>query len=430
MVTIAPFRALRYAKGHDLAKLTSPPHDVITDEEAAEMRKTPEHIANLILPAGDGMEKYEAARRNMQELIENGVLVRDDAPGYYLYELTHMVDGELRTMRGLFARIALDPTYQHIKRHEFTLKKKKRDRFHLQQATKANLESIWLLYRDERAWVEELMTSNAYEELLRFTDEAGAEHCVYKVTRTEAVVEITAQFEDRDVVIADGHHRYQTALDIYAEDPTEGNASLLVCLVRDTSPAVRIEPTHRLLFDLDLDLEQVLEQAKKSWIVEPLDETGPDALRALVDEDPTTCVLLAQDPALQAHHLRLKPEVQAAESSALDRLTVQRVHTHLLEALGASPVEDHVHYTRTAKEAVDAVHEGKYPYAVMLTGESNESVFDVTAEGNLMPQKSTFYIPKLRSGLVLAPSDEARPKSWQELGGDGGKMRFDLPDLS
>ena len=425
MVAIAPFRAVRYDPSRvDLPTVTSPPNDVIEpDEAAAHLARDPKSFLRVILPpeqAGDAAypaspNKYERARDQIAAWLGDGTLVRDDRPAFYPYTIRH----HGVSMRGFFTRIRLDPTYTFIRRHEKTLGKKKQDRLHLTETTRCNTESIWLLYRDERGWVDEVLSSNAFDEILRCTDEDGMEHRVWRVDRPEAVGEVIAQFEDRTVVIADGHHRYQTALDHHARTGLDTDDSLLVCLVRDTDPGLRIDPTHRLVFGLPFDdLHTALERAAEHWdIMGHLDlpddaTTAGDEARRLVDADPHSCIVLAADDAV---HLRLKDGHGVDEGRGrLDSLVVTQVHERLLSPWGVDMdrVEDHLHYTRTAKEAVEAARTKRVPFVVMLAGEDVDAVLDVASQGHVMPQKSTFFVPKLRSGLVMGPLDEPSPKDW------------------
>lgn len=431
MVAIAPFRAVRYNANVSLSKVTSPPNDVIPDDELREFWQEPHNITHIILPEpqeGDadfptGPNKYERARDRLHAWLQDGTLVRDDKPALYMYEIRH----DQGVMTGFFARLKLDPTYTEIRRHEMTLKKKKADRLFLKTATNADTESIWMLYRDERGWVDEILRSNAHEELCRFTDEEGVEHAVWRVDRPEAVAEIVAQFEDRTVVIADGHHRYQTALDHAANTGRDEDNSLLVCLVRDTDAGLRIEPTHRLLYNVSFDLNDL---DALPWSQHPLSlpddhvEAGR-VIRAWVDTEPGRCVLLHADGALG---LQLQEAVSEGRGR-LDTLHVTAVHDRLLAPLGINDPEAHIHYTRTATEAVEKIRSGAYPYCVMLAGEDVDSVLDVASAGHVMPQKSTYFVPKLRSGLLLSPLDEPSPVPWQQVAGDGGRAKFDLPEL-
>ncbi len=424
MVAIAPFRALRY-KDADLAAVTSPPHDVIQPEdESSFLDRDAKNVCHVILPHGD----YAKAAATLQAWMADGTMVRDDAPALYLYEVRHGPPEDRHVMRGLFCKLLLDPSYTDVKRHEMTLKKKKSERLELLRATNVNTESIWLSYRDERGWVEEILTSNAFDELARFTDEDGTEHRLWRIDRPEAVQEVIAQFEDRHLVIADGHHRYQTSLNRYAETGKPEHASMLVCLVRDTDPGVRIEPTHRLVADTGFATGADAVAAADAWEAQPVtlpaDDAEAGALLQQQIRDSRTCAVVAPDG---AWILRLKEGMEVQEGrGTLDALAVTRVHDRLLSAWGITDVEGRVTFTQSHAGAVRAGRAGGA--AVLLHPEPAHAVLDVCEEGHLMPQKATFFVPKLRSGLLMAPLDEAPPVPLSQQV-EPGKMDFRPPPL-
>ena len=428
MVHIAPFRALRYA-GQDMAKVTSPPHDVITDEERdAFLAADPHNVVAVTLPPG-GEERFEAAARTLKAWQEDGTSVRDDGPAFYRYQIDH--DGG--TMTGFFCKIAVDPSYETIRRHEMTLPKKRSTRLQLLQACDTNPESIWLLYRDERGWVDEVLASNALDCLYDFTDEEGLRQRLWRVDRPEAVMEIQAQFEDRTVVIADGHHRYATQVKHALATGRDQDASLLVCMVRDTDPGLAIRPTNRLMLDLPFANLQAAVEATSDWQLTQLDLPGGDDaaeaafLRGHV-EDTRTVVAYGPDGAWK---MRYEGSLDQGRGR-LDRLAVTVLHDHLLTkhwGVVMENVEDHLTYSRSDEETVRLVRSGAHPCAVFLAPEPVDAVLDVASEGHVMPQKATYFVPKLRSGLVLAPCDEPKPRALDE-GLEPGGPDFQMPPLS
>ncbi|MES2153583.1 MAG: DUF1015 domain-containing protein [bacterium] len=447
MVAIAPFRALRYSPTRiNLATSTSPPHDCVTADEADGLRRGDEHnILHIALPPaepGDGdttaaPSKYSRAGMHLREWMHNGVLVRDARPGLYLYQVTTGPLDDRRTMSGFFARLALDATGTQVRPHEHTLQRPKRDRLHLREATGTDVEAIWLLYRDPRGWVHELLESNAFDEVARFTDEAGSEHRLWRVDRYEAVTEITAQFDDRELVIADGHHRYRTALEQFAATGRPEHGSILVCLVRDNDPGLRIEATHRLVHGLPRDADAARQAAlDRNWdaVTVPL---GKDLvyeakrLTGLLDDGRKAIVVGRANGGLGAQLLTLKPSAKSAAPGRLATLAVTRVHEFLLAPWGVAPErpEQHLRYARDAAAALHDIEAGLCQYAVLLPPEPVDAVLDVAEAGQLMPQKATYFVPKLRSGLVLSLLDEPIPRGWKELAGDGGRPEFRLPPL-
>ncbi|HLF16448.1 MAG TPA: DUF1015 domain-containing protein, partial [Candidatus Thermoplasmatota archaeon] len=322
MVAIAPFRALRYDGARtDLAAVTTPPHDVISPAEREAFALRPESMAHLILPEprpGDAEppaapNRFLRTRDLLAAWTRERVMERDAKPALYAYEVTHRWGpaGTPLRMRGVFARIRLDPTYREVRRHERTLTGRKRDRLHLREATRCDVEPIWLLYRDERGWVEEVLWSNAYDELLRFTDEAGTEHRLWRIDRPEAIDEVVAQFEERHAVIADGHHRYQTALDHAAATGDLRHGAILACLVRDNDPGLRIQATHRILARLPFGADEALRRAARLWESEPVALRDLESALAGLDPEGRECIVVLQDksgPAL--HRLRLRGDAE------------------------------------------------------------------------------------------------------------------------
>ncbi len=435
MVQIAPFRALRYTRD-DISSVTSPPHDVLTAEERDAFVAADAHnICELTLPKGDE-GRYRACAETLKKWQADGIIARDEKAGYYLYEVHHAGG----VMTGFFARIAVDPDYETIRRHEHTLPKKRSDRLEILRTTDTNLESIWMLYRDERGWVEEVLRGSAFDELARLRDEEGMEHVLWRVDRSEAVEEVTAQFDDRTVVIADGHHRYATQLKHWQETGRDEDGSILVCLVRDSDAGLSIKPTDRLIIDYPFPSLAAAIAAAQRWNAEEMnlpesDEAAAAALRAAVNNDPKIVTVAGLEAGtVRAWKLSLRDDVALDQGrGTLDRLAVTILHDHLLQAswgLVPENVEEHLKYTRSDVEAVQRVRSGEFPAVVLLAGEPVEAVLDVASEGHLMPQKATYFVPKLRSGLLMSPCDEPRPTGWAARVTDPGKADFRLPDLS
>lgn len=451
MAAVAPFRALRFDPAKvDLATATSPPHDCITTAQRdAFLANDPENIVKVVLgpeQAGDaepnqGANKFTRADATLRRWIGDGTMARDARPAFYRYTIEHGPTGARRTLQGVFARVRLDPTYIEVRRHEKTLQRKKRERLHLREATGVDTEPIWLLYRDERGWVDEILASNAVDELARFTDEDGNEHRLWRVDRPEAVTEVVAQFDDRHLVIADGHHRYQTALDHHAATGRPEHGSILACLVRDNDPGTRIDSTHRLVLKPALPFPEAIAAAANHWSASlvPL-PAGPDqavlaAIKASLGRPGTKdlVVLGLDNGRLAARRLALKPGSQLdGKRGRLDTLAVTLLHERLLRdgwGLDLDKPEESLRFTRDLAEAVEAVRSGMVPLAVLPPPEPVHAVLEVAEQGHVMPQKATYFVPKLRSGVVLGPLDEAPPVPWREVAGDGGRPDTRLPRI-
>jgi uncharacterized protein (DUF1015 family) len=407
---LRPFRALRPGPSLTLADTTTPPHDCFTlAERDAFLARDPHNVARLVrgqeLP-GDGEGPHPPswharAAATLRTWVREGALVRDRAPALYLYTITHGPPGAQRTLTALVGRVELDATKTRVRPHEATLSRPKKDRLRLREATACDVEPIWLLYRDPRGWVNEIASSNAFDELVRFTDEDGHEHRLWRVDRGEAVGELVAQFEDRTLVIADGHHRYQTALDDAAQAKDPRRAAILAILVRDDDPGLAIEATHRLVVTLPFAADELLARLP-AWTAAKV----PDPLAALANlpADGREVVLLAGK---DAWRLRLKPEAELRRGlGRLDTLAVSRLQERALGPWGIPAGDERVQFTRDAAQAVAAARSGEAAAVFLLPPESPAAVLDVAAQGHLMPPKATYFVPKPRSGLFFAPLDE------------------------
>ncbi len=409
-MAIRPFRAVHFGASQPLRDVTTPPHDCFTLEERDRfVARHPKNIARIVRgieQAGDGEGPEDAswhkrAAKTMQDWLADGTLVREAHPALYLYTITHGPADDRRTLTALVARVEVDSTGTRIRPHEATLTRPKKDRLRLRQAARCDVEPIWMLYRDPNGWVNEVASSNAIDELLRFTDDDGHEHRLWRVDRREAVGEILAQFEERTLVIADGHHRYQTALEDAAGHPAEARqrGAILTMLVRDDDPGLSIEATHRMLTTLPFPVGEAL-QRLPAWTsascADPLMAVG--SLRS----DETILVT-----ALGAWRLRLRP-AQALERGlgALDALAVSRLQERALAPWGFEAGHDALRFTRDAQAAIEAVRSGAMLAVFLLPPETPASVLDVASSGRLMPPKATYFVPKPRSGLLLAPLDE------------------------
>lgn len=404
---LQPFRALRYAAGTDLAAVTTPPHDCFTlAERDAFLAQNPHNVARLVRGAeqpgdgeGPGHPSWHArAADTMRSWVADGTLRRDARPALYLYTIEHGPAHARRTLTALVARVALDPSGARIKPHEATLLRPRKDRLRLRQATGCDVEPIWMLYRDPRGWINEVAASNAIDELSRFTDADGHEHRLWRVDRAEAVGELVAQFEERTLVIADGHHRYQTALEDAAATGDARRAAILTMLVRDDDPGLAIEATHRLVTTLPFPVAEAPARLP-AWSAMP----EPAPLRALADLAPHECILATT---AGAWRLRLKPEAELQRGlGRLDTLAVSRVQERALAPWGLAPGDDRVRFSRDAAAALEDVRAGRAAAAFLLPPESPSAVLDVASAGRLMPPKATYFVPKPRSGLLMAPLD-------------------------
>lgn len=436
MADVRPLPALRYAPGTDLAAVVTPPYDVISPEaQAAYYARDPHNIIRLELgceEAGDDelANKYTRAAADFADWRLNGIL-RQDPPAYYLYEQTFSAGGRDYRKLSLLARVRLEPWEAGVVLpHERTMSKPKQDRLALMRATAANLSPLMVLYDDPAGTLAaRLAPIEEAAPTVAFTDEAGEGHRLWLLDDPARISEIADFFRDRQLYIADGHHRYETALAYRDEqaalrkEPLPGDDPLnftLMALSAIEDPGLVVLPTHRILRDLDAARLAALDDLLPRFFdVQPLGapDTG-EALGALVEAGSSggTAFVLARPAGLMLLRLNAAGRAAmdaldgeyAAATSAWRQLDLAALHALLLDRLlGITPemvrAGEHISYTRDAAEAVAAVRAGHASAAALVNPTPPTAIRDVARASDRMPQKSTYFYPKLITGLVINP---------------------------
>jgi len=389
VAVIRPLAGLRYDPAHvgDVGLVLAPPYDVISPaEQTALYGRSPQNVVRLILPREP--DRGAASARTLRARVESGVLVREPLPAIYLYsQQFSLPDGSTRRRDGIICRLRLEDFSRGIVRpHERTLPGPKADRLAILRATGANLSPIFGLYARPGEPVRELV-GPVGEPVV----DVNGWHQLWRVTDPAAIARVEAALAPETVIIADGHHRYETALEY--RDEQRGNdaaAFVLAYLANMEEEGVVILPTHRLVrAPLPPDLDASL---RADFEVEPL----PASRRRAGEID---CVL-------PDRRLRLRPRPTAharlaALPAALRTLDVELLHQAILEPiLGADPAA--LEFTHDDDEAADAVRTGRAAAAFLLNPPSMAAVRAVCLAGELMREKSTYFYPKLATGLVLS----------------------------
>ncbi len=419
MAHVIPYRALRFTeKAGDIARLTCPPYDIISDEQRQSfVQQNPNNIIRLELPR-DGEDPYAAAGEILCSWLHDGILKEDTAPAFYIYDITFDVDGE-KHVTGLVGRVHLEEFEKGIVLpHEFTLSKAKGDRLNLMRATGCNFSNIYSLYRadDPASPIHDVMQLTQKAALLHeMTDEAGLTHRLWALTDERETAAVTAAFKDLKLYIADGHHRYETALNYRNELKEKGvwqeDADYcMMMLVEMSHPGLVVFPTHRIVRDLpDFRAKKLLRACAEYFDVQemPLDslEAGLDTAykaekKAFGFYDGSQSVLLTlKDVAVMD---TLLPDLSATSR----QLDVTVLHSLILERLLGIDKENMANqknliYTREFQEAVQAVESREANCCFLLNPTRVSEIRDVAAAGEKMPQKSTYFYPKLITGLTM-----------------------------
>lgn len=384
--------------------------------------RDPHNVVRLDLPEGEGDAKYAHAAELLAAWSAEGVLTRDDRPAFFTYEqrFDSPVDGQSRTRRGFFAAVRLEPYEERvILPHERTLSGPKEDRRKLLEATRTALSPGFLLFRGDG---ELDRLAAATEVLAEFETPDGIAHRFGRVTTPAVLAAVTASLESAQLLIADGHHRYETALR-YAQERGEGDAAAsrhgLFFLVDENDPELLVLPTHRILHSLpDLDEAGFLQRLGESFVVTslPVELEAPAVLAKLAaagDAGPSFVVRSRTHLVLATLRAEVKPDALPADRAlSLRKLDVVLLHDLILERLlgvsrEAQAAKTNLRYVQDATKALaqSATGADGAQLTFLLNSTPAADVRTVATAGEVMPQKSTFFYPKVPTGLAFLPLD-------------------------
>ncbi len=416
MADVEPLRALHYepAVSGPIVDVVAPPYDVIDSfQRAALLTRSPFNVVAVDLPQGEG-DPYAAAGQLFESWQLQGILVRDPEPAVWAHTQDYTgPDGQRRTRRGFFCRVRIeDYGPGRVRPHERTHPGPKEDRLRLTRATRANISPIFSLYSDpaQAAWAA-LEPATADSPWAEVRDEQDTVHRLWRVGDPAAIAAVQAATADSELLIADGHHRYET-MQAYAEEVGgEGDHRyILMCLVALEDPGLTVFPTHRLVRGLDNARWEALDAA----IARDFDaeEVNADELAPPPGDGP---LVLGYIDVRTQRPMRLALREQAIADAALPGRSAAYRHldTGVLEALvlkGALGLSDEdiahfngMFYARDTDEAFEMVRSGEYDAAFLMRPTPVAAVRAVAAEGENMPPKSTFFFPKLLTGLLFNP---------------------------
>jgi uncharacterized protein (DUF1015 family) len=444
MADIAAFRALRYDPQQvSLDRVVTQPYDKITPAMQEDYYSaSPYNLVRVILgkaQPGDseGSNTYTRAAASFQNWRKHGVLAQDPEPSVYRYTQTFCVPAsaigrvgqervELKRVGFIGAGRIYDYSDQIVYRHEQTLSKPKSDRLSLLRATRAHFGQIFMLYSDPGASVDSVLAGASHPATpdACVTDEYGVVHQLWRIFDTEIIRAVQQKMEGKKLIIADGHHRYETALNYRNErraangssDPNAPYERVMMTLVNMDAPGLVILPTHRLVFGLkSFNLSSLLNAAQPYFETVPLEnsarlesslvrlqEEGRSGPALLIATDDSRVILRARPGAADV----LLPQYTPAQR----QLDVVQLHKILLEqVLGLSEEsirnQENLSYVRDAAEAVGRVDHGEAQIAFLMNPCRVEQVRDIAFAGGVLPQKSTDFYPKLLSGLTIYPLD-------------------------
>jgi|WetSurMetagenome_2_1015567.scaffolds.fasta_scaffold24638_4 uncharacterized protein (DUF1015 family) len=441
MANIYPFRAWRYnTSSVHLDDVVTQPYDKITPAmQQAYYDRSPYNLVRITLglpelfDSENGENVYTRAARDLRAWREQGVLVQEKSPSIFAYAQRFKVPGTdiVKERRGFIALGKVhDYSEKVVFRHEQTLSKPKSDRLNLLKATHAHFGQIFMLYSDPAGSIEKILYDGAGPAEAEVTDEYGVLHRIWKINDPAAIRLLTTAMADKKLIIADGHHRYETALNYSKEhaatapakaesstsqlpQPPYPEAAVMMTFVNMDSDGLVVLPTHRVVHSLaNFDPSAFVKAAEEFFSIEKLPTAeASDYVGALTAQQGTAFVAVTRAGAFL---LRSKPEPVAAALAHLPerqrQLDLSCLHSIVLERLldlDAEKVrqQTNIRYLRDASEAVEQVRKGEADVAFLTNPVTMEQLKEVAFAGDVMPQKSTDFYPKLLSGLTIYALD-------------------------
>ncbi len=436
MAKVLPFKGIRYNQKifSDLSQVTAPPYDVISPQgQKLYYDKHPDNIIRLIL----GMEypedstaenKYTRAKNFFYSWLKNNILVYEDQPSIYFYTQEYKLkdNSSVKVRHGFISLVKLEDFSQGIIcPHEQTLSAPKKDRLELMRNCEANFSQIFGLYED-KSFIMENELSHIYknEPTINIVDHEGTVNKLWKISDTETINKITILMSKKTIVIADGHHRYETALN-YRNERKENNPNhtgnepynyVMFMLVNIDDPGLIILPTHRLIHNLpEINIAMFLEKLSEFFIVTRLKtEDNPEStiinrmeeigknkhvFGLYTEKNEYYLLVLKDDKALERYS-------DHSKSKAWKELDVAILHNLIIEQfldINHHHLKDgkHIVYNHNFNECVEKIKNKEFQLVLFLNPTRSNQVMEISGHGELMPQKSTYFYPKLLSGLVI-----------------------------
>ena len=440
MATVRPFQGILYNPQRvDLSRVVAPPYDVISPaDQRRYYQQDPHNVVRLIMgevhPSDTPQDnKYTRAAGFFQQWLTEGILRRESSPGLFVYShrFIEPITGQARERRGILGVVELEPFGDGVLPHEQTHARAKADRLSLTRAVVANLSPVFALYEDPHSAVAPIIApAMAQAPRLSIAGEDGDHHTVWSISERDSFQELAEVFHKSRLYIADGHHRYETALNFrnkqrleHPQAPPDAAFNYVLMLLVDVAdPGLTILPTHRLLHDFErFDPALVERLAARHRVIPRRDRS---ALLAAMQEDvlspsgggqeavpspsggrqggghrigialPRTCVTVDM--------------ARAAAADPVSQLDVSVLHREVLQReLGLEPAEleseRYLSYSRDVGAVLDRVEKGTGQAAFLLRPPAVSDVVEVARAGQVMPQKSTYFYPKPASGIVFNP---------------------------
>jgi len=416
---VRPFRALRFSPESNLADNVCPPFDTISPERQRELYAcSPHNAVRIELAQATNGDPYSAAAATLAAWRDDGVLGRDDRPAYTLYRQTFVYGGRTYGRTILFAHLRLEPWEEGIVLpHEQTFGGPKEDRLKLLRATHLNASPVYLLYRDKGRDIQSTLDDLVMEEpQAAFATEDNQRHAIWVINDPDVLARLQQSFTPETLYVADGHHRYETAL-AYRDEVRAASSNwtgeepenfAMVAMTSTQDPGLLVLPIHRIA-RADASPDEALRRLRTAFRVEAVPNLDA-ALAALEGHAHGSLIALAAASTDEIYMLspgegvdRLLPQDRSPEWRQLDYSIANYAVLQYSLGLQESQMKDYsmVWFTEDALDAIAQVRSGQARYAVLLNPVPVTRVLDIADAGERMPQKSTFFYPKVPTGIVI-----------------------------
>lgn len=401
MAKIIPFRGILYnpakVSGDDV---TAPPYDVITSEYRDVLyQKSPYNIVRIDLGKEmsgdtDNSNKYTRARDSFEQWLKEGILIRDERPAFYAYEIDYSLHGENKTLRGILAMVKIEELGKGIYPHEATHSKPKADRLNLMRSCLANISPIYSLYNSPEKITSMILDGIEEAPYISAHDATGAVHKLYRISEESKIDLIMKELSDKAVFIADGHHRYEVAMEFKKEMGEGPWEYVLMFLANMADAGIAILPTHRMV--KGIKREDVLGRLEPDFAIQTCG-LDCDIVERLSHEGKNTFGLYLGSNE-RWYILKYKGTDLEDVPSVLRSLDVVVLHELIIKKdLGITDIA----YEMDIAESIKRVRKGDFDAVFFLNPTAVDDVERVALSGLRMPPKSTYFYPKLLTGMVI-----------------------------
>ena len=424
MPEITPFKAYYFNVNNksELESLIAPPHDVISPAERSRFLQHHDNIVQIILP-----DSFSKASQTLNTWIKNKRLVRRNSPAFYIYETKYLYNNQKKKRYGFLALVRLSEfSKKEIIPHERTFEKVTEGRLNLFRETNANFNPIFFIFNGDSTYTRIIQKSITRPSFLQVQDRDGVEHTIWVIEDPQDILELQTFFKTIPLIIADGHHRYSSALAHSCENGSKYTMGLLVDM---NDPNLKIFPTHRLIKHVPaLSANQILDKLKQYFLLEIIDFSQTNLKEKLNEVFTRLSAKSSKSFGILLYNIskffiitlkdEFSPEslIQGTFSDAWKRLDVSILHEYVFkQLLGVSQYindSDNIMYIKNLEDAIEAVQQGLYQLLFILNPTKAEQILKITAGSEIMPHKSTYFYPKPLSGLLIYKWDFNEKESY------------------